>query len=128
MNRWLFIGAVNGFLAVAAGAFAAHGLQTMVAERELAVFRTGADYHLVHALAIVASALAAREASAQRARWAAMLFAAGVVLFSGSLYVLALTGVDAAARFGPLVLLTPLGGLCLLAGWAMLAFAALKSG
>ena len=131
MNRWLFVGAVNGFLAVAAGAFAAHGLQAMVSERELAVFRTGADYHLIHALAIVAAGLAARETGAARAGWAACLFTAGIVLFSGSLYVLALTGADAANGFATssgLVFLTPLGGLCLLAGWVMLAFAAFKSG
>jgi uncharacterized membrane protein YgdD (TMEM256/DUF423 family) len=126
MNRWLFVGAVSGFLAVGAGAFAAHGLQTLgtLGEREISFFRTGADYHLIHSLAIVAASFAAREAaSAGRAVAAAWLFSAGVVLFSGSLYLLALTGSTAL----PLVLATPMGGLCLLAGWALLAFAALKS-
>jgi len=133
MNRWLLVGALNGFLAVAAGAFAAHGLQARFDERTVALFRTGADYHLAHALAIVAAALTARGRgpAANRAHIAAWLFTIGVVLFSGSLYVLALTGSDPAAlgRSGAyaLVLLTPLGGLSLLAGWLALAFAALKS-
>jgi len=125
MNRWLLIGAVNGFLAVAAGAFAAPGLQARFDARAAALFKTGADYHLVHALAIVAAALTARGngPAANRAHMAAWLFTIGVVLFSGSLYVLALTESDPAA----LVILTPLGGLSLLAGWLALALAALKS-
>jgi uncharacterized membrane protein YgdD (TMEM256/DUF423 family) len=122
MNRWLFIGAVNGFLAVAAGAFGAHGLEGKVSPRELAIFATAAQYHLIHALAIVAAALAARGEARARATLAAALFLAGIVLFSGSLYFLVL------AHSLALVLVTPLGGLAFLAGWAMLAWAALKAG
>jgi uncharacterized membrane protein YgdD (TMEM256/DUF423 family) len=133
MNRCLLVGAVNGFLAVAAGAFAAHGLQARFDDRAVALFKTGADYHLVHALAIVAAALTARGGGppANRAHMAAWFFTIGVVLFSGSLYVLALIGSDPAAleHAGAyaLVILTPLGGLSLLAGWLALGFAALKS-
>ncbi len=129
MKRWLFVGAVNGFLAVAAGAFAAHGLQGRVDERAIAIFKTGADYHLAHALAIVAAALAARGAATKRAHVAAGLFSVGVVLFSGSLYALAFIGAPALAGIGSaaLVVATPLGGISLLAGWAALALAALKS-
>ena len=120
MNVWLFVGAVNGFLAVAAGAFGAHGLEGRVDARALQIFDTGAHYHLVHALATVAAALAARGGATGRAHIAAALFTAGTVLFSGSLYFLAL------ADSNLLVLVTPLGGLSFLAGWAMLALAALK--
>ncbi|MEA2823669.1 MAG: hypothetical protein QOF03_151 [Alphaproteobacteria bacterium] len=120
MNRWLLVGAVNGFLAVAAGAFAAHGLESSVAPRALEVFQTGAHYHLTHALAIVATSLIARPAAVARANLAAWFFTVGIVLFSGSLYFMVLTGSNA------LALVTPLGGLSLLAGWLTLAMSALK--
>ena len=119
MNRWLFVGAVNGFLAVAAGAFAAHGLETRVAPRALEIFQTGAHYHLTHAIALVAVSLV-RGPGAARANLAGWLFTVGIVLFSGSLYFLVLA--DSTA----LVLLTPVGGVSFLAGWVMLALAALK--
>jgi uncharacterized membrane protein YgdD (TMEM256/DUF423 family) len=121
MDFWLFVGAVNGFLAVAAGAFGAHGLEGSVDARSLDIDNTAAHYHLIHALATVVVTLASRGGvTAGRANIAAGLFTAGVVLFSGSLYFLVLT------RSNALVLLTPLGGVCFLAGWAMLAAAALK--
>ena len=120
MNRWLFVGAINGFLAVAAGAFAAHGLETRVTPRLLEVFQTGAHYHLIHAVALVAVSLLRGPAEA-RANLAGWLFTLGIVLFSGSLYFLALANSTA------LVLLTPVGGVSFLAGWAALAFAAWKA-
>jgi uncharacterized membrane protein YgdD (TMEM256/DUF423 family) len=119
MNRWLLVGAVNGFLAVAAGAFAAHGLEGRVAPRAMEIFQTGAQYHLTHALAIVGTSLI-RGPGAGCAFIAGWLFTGGIVLFSGSLYFLVLANSTA------LVLATPLGGVSLLAGWAALAFAALK--
>jgi uncharacterized membrane protein YgdD (TMEM256/DUF423 family) len=120
MRRWLFLAALMGALAVVMGAFAAHGLQAMLSERMLAVFETGARYHLVHALAMGLAALAARGRAARLASLAAALFLAGTLLFSGSLYVLAFTGVTA------LGMITPLGGLSFIAGWIALALAALK--
>jgi uncharacterized membrane protein YgdD (TMEM256/DUF423 family) len=120
MNRWLFIGAVNGFLAVAAGAFAVHGLEARVTPRSLEIFQTGAHYHLAHAIALVAVSLV-HGPGAARANLAGWLFTAGIVLFSGSLYFLVLA--DSTA----LVVLTPVGGVSFLAGWVMLALAALKS-
>lgn len=120
MDVWLLIGALNGFLAVVAGAFGAHGLQGHVAPRLVQIFQTGAHYHLIHALAIIAAGAAARTASPRPARLAAWLFLAGIVLFSGSLYVLGATGSLA------LVLVTPVGGFCFLAGWLALAYAALR--
>jgi uncharacterized membrane protein YgdD (TMEM256/DUF423 family) len=120
MNRWLFVGAVNGFLAVAAGAFAAHGLEARVTPRSLEIFQTGAHYHLAHAIALVAVSLV-RGPGGTFANLAGWLFTVGIVLFSGSLYFLVLA--DSTA----LVLLTPMGGVSFLAGWALLALAALKS-
>lgn len=114
MNRtWLGIAAINGALAVIAGAFAAHGLQAHVSQQALTIFETGARYHMYHALAIALAALVP-------ARAAAAAFLAGIVLFSGSLYVLALTGLHAA------VFITPVGGLCFIAGWLMLAWTSFR--
>jgi uncharacterized membrane protein YgdD (TMEM256/DUF423 family) len=110
MNRiWLGIAAINGALAVIAGAFAAHGLQTRVSLEALSVFETGARYHMYHALAMALAALVP-------ARAAAAAFLAGIVLFSGSLYLLALTG------WTTMALVTPVGGVCFIAGWALLAW------
>jgi uncharacterized membrane protein YgdD (TMEM256/DUF423 family) len=114
MNRtWLGIAAINGALAVLAGAFAAHGLRAHVSMEALSVFETGARYHMYHALAIALAALVP-------ARAAAVAFLAGIVLFSGSLYLLALTG-------WPLMgLITPVGGVCFVAGWVLLAWASFQ--
>jgi uncharacterized membrane protein YgdD (TMEM256/DUF423 family) len=110
MNRtWLGIAAVNGGLAVLAGAFAAHGLESRISPAGLAIFETGARYHMYHALAMAVAALVP-------ARSAAIAFLVGILLFSGSLYLLGLTGL------GPLALATPVGGLFLVAGWALLAW------
>lgn len=105
-------------MAVLMGAFAAHALGPDA--RFVSAFATAAHYHLVHAAAMGIAALAARGAAAGRARMAAMLFLAGILLFSGSLYLLTLTGLRAFAY------VTPAGGLSLVAGWLVLALAALK--
>jgi uncharacterized membrane protein YgdD (TMEM256/DUF423 family) len=119
--NWLLVAAINGFLAVAAGAFAAHGLQGKLDAHGLSAFETGARYHMYHALAIGLAALAARNAAAaSTANVASAFFLAGIVLFSGSLYLLALTGTRA------LGFVTPFGGLAFLVGWATLAWAATK--
>jgi uncharacterized membrane protein YgdD (TMEM256/DUF423 family) len=120
MNPWLFAAALNGFLAVAFGAFAAHGLNGRLDSHALQTFETGARYHMYHALALGLAAFAMRGAAQSAAHLAAGFFLAGIVLFSGSLYLLALTG------FRPLGFLTPFGGLAFLIGWAMLAWAATK--
>jgi len=101
---------------VALGAFGAHSLRSLVTPERLAVFETGVRYHLVHALAVLAAAGAAHAApQAAGPRWAGALFALGVLLFSGSLYLLVWTGVT---TWGAV---TPLGGLSFLAGWIALA-------
>jgi uncharacterized membrane protein YgdD (TMEM256/DUF423 family) len=101
------LAAISGFLAVALGAFGAHGLKAILeANKMAAVWQTGALYHLVHS--VVLFALSQRPPVA---RWPFTLFGIGIILFSGSLYALALTNVH------PLGVITPFGGLCLLGGW-----------
>lgn len=107
----LRLAAITGFLAVALGAFGAHGLKaTLSAHGTLAIWQTGALYHLVHAVVLLALAL--RDSVA---RLPFALFGIGIVIFSGSLYLLAVTNVKWLGA------ITPLGGLCLLGGWLALA-------
>lgn len=114
-----FAGAILGGLAVAAGAFGAHALEDRLSVEALAWWQTAAHYHLAHALALVLVGLAAARGSSRWLTLAGVGFASGVVLFSGSLYALALTG----ARW--LGAVTPAGGLLLLVGWAGLAASAI---
>jgi len=114
------MGAVSALVAVAAGAFGAHGLKARLSPEMLAVFETGARYQMYHALALLAAAWAVARWPGAAAEWAGWLFLAGTVLFSGSLYALAFTGV----RW--LGAVTPLGGVAFLAGWAALAWAAAR--
>jgi len=122
LDRLLYICAgIAGFTGVALGAFAAHGLKARLTPELLTVFETGARYQMYHALALFAAAWG-------WARWRHRLFGiaggcfvAGIVIFSGSLYLLALTDTRA---FG---MITPLGGLAFLAGWACLALGAYRA-
>jgi len=120
MNVWFVIAGLNGALAVASGAFAAHGLQGRIDAHALAVFETGARYHMYHALAMGLAALAMRGDATQPAQYAAAFFLGGILLFSGSLYILALTDARAVA------IVTPFGGVAFLIGWALLAYAGTK--
>jgi uncharacterized membrane protein YgdD (TMEM256/DUF423 family) len=115
-------GALSAFIAVAAGAFGAHALRARLAPDLLVVFETGARYQMYHALALLAVAWAANHWPGTPLRVAGWLFIGGTLLFSGSLYLLALTGV----RW--LGAVTPLGGLLFLAGWAALAIGVAKGG
>ncbi len=121
MERVFFaLGSVSALLAVALGAFAAHGLKARLAPDLLAVFETGVRYQMYHALALLAAAWAVGKWPGNLASAGGWLFVAGTLLFSGSLYALSLGG---PRWLGPV---TPLGGLAFLAGWACLAWAALK--
>jgi uncharacterized membrane protein YgdD (TMEM256/DUF423 family) len=115
-------GALSAFIAVAAGAFGAHALRARLAPDLLAVFETGARYQMYHALALLAVAWAATRWPGVPVRAAGWLFIGGTLLFSGSLYLLALTG----ARW--LGAITPLGGLLLLVGWAAFGIGIVKGG
>jgi uncharacterized membrane protein YgdD (TMEM256/DUF423 family) len=112
------LGALSGFIAVAAGAFGAHALKTRLAPDLLAVFDTGARYQMFHALALFAAAWAVTRWPRRAAVAAGWCFVAGTVLFSGSLYLLALTEVRGLGA------VTPFGGALFLAGWLLLAAAA----
>jgi len=120
MDRsFLLIGALAGFTGVALGAFAAHGLRGRLSPEMLAVFETGVRYHVYHALALIATAAIMERFGGRLVAAAGWLFTAGIVLFSGSLYLLAFTGITI---FGAI---TPMGGVAFLLGWACLAFAAI---
>lgn len=112
-------GAINAALAVAAGAFAAHGLRSRLEVRALEIFETGARYQMYHALGMILCAVLA--ASVPGAKTAGWLLQAGIVVFSGSLYALSLSDVKILGA------ITPLGGLAFLAGWVWLAISALRS-
>lgn len=110
-------GAILGFLAVGIGAFGAHALRDHLTADRTAIYQTGVQYHLAHALAILLVAQMADRLNARAVGW---LWVAGIVLFSGSLYALAITGIRVLGA------ITPLGGICFLAGWALLAVRALR--
>ena len=116
-NTFLLIGSLVGFLGVAAGAFGAHGLRGRLSPEMLAVFETAVRYQKYHEFSLlVTAAVMARLGYARLLVIAGWSFITGIVLFSGSLYALALTGISGLGA------ITPLGGLAFLVGWACLAF------
>ncbi len=119
--RW---GAILAFLGVAFGAFGAHVLkeQLHMTEQYLDVWRTAVQYHLIHAVALLFVALLSdRLANAKRVQRVGGLFIAGIVIFGGSLYALSLTSLLSSGPVKVLGAITPLGGVCFLVGWALLA-------
>jgi uncharacterized membrane protein YgdD (TMEM256/DUF423 family) len=118
VRAFVALGAFSAFIAVAAGAFGAHALRARLSPDLLAVFETGARYQMYHALGLLGVAWAAARWPGSAVQWAGWLFVVGTVLFSGSLYALALTGL----RW--LGAITPLGGVAFLAGWLVLVWAA----
>ena len=122
LRVFLLLAALAGFTGVALGAFAAHGLKGQLSAEYLAVFHTGVHYQLVHALALFGVALLAERLPGRLLTAAGSLFAVGILLFSGSLYALTLSGL------GKLGMITPLGGLCFLIGWLCLGLAAWRAG
>jgi uncharacterized membrane protein YgdD (TMEM256/DUF423 family) len=122
VERFFFaLGSVSAFIAVALGAFAAHGLKSRLEPALLAAFETGVRYQMYHALALLAVAWACTRWPGTAVNASGWLFVAGTVLFSGSLYALSLTGV----RW--LGAMTPVGGIAFLAGWLCLAWTAWKA-
>lgn len=115
---FVLIGALSAGLSVAAGAFGAHALRARVEPRLLEVFETGARYQMYHALALLAVAWIVGRAPGALGNAAGWLFLAGTVLFSGSLYAMTFTGIRALGA------ITPIGGVCFIAGWVCLALAA----
>ncbi|MBK7831954.1 MAG: DUF423 domain-containing protein [Gemmatimonadetes bacterium] len=122
MDRlFLIIAALSGAVSVGAGAFGAHALRARLEPRLLEVFQTGAQYQMYHALALVGVAWVASRWPGALSTASGWLFVAGTVLFSGSLYAMALTGVRALGA------ITPLGGVCFIAGWVALALAVMRA-
>lgn len=117
----LSLAAINGFLVVAFGAFGAHGLEDKVSAEMLDTFNTGVQYHMFHVIGFAAVAILCVFNESPRLRYCSWLFAAGIFLFSGSLYVLAITGL----RF--LGMITPLGGVVFLAAWCLLFVEAIRA-
>jgi uncharacterized membrane protein YgdD (TMEM256/DUF423 family) len=116
-DSFMLIGSVAGFLGVAAGAFGAHGLRSRLSPDMLAVFETAVRYQMYHVLALLfTAAVVGRVGDARLLTIAGWSFITGIVLFSGSLYALALTGITGLGA------ITPIGGLAFLIGWGCLAF------
>ena len=122
MKLFVILGSINMAIAVAIGAFGAHGLAPRVTEKMLQTWETGAHYHIIHALALIAVGILmskAGHASSLMNTGGWFLFA-GIVIFSGSLYALVLTNVS------KLGMITPIGGVCFIIGWILVAVATTK--
>lgn len=119
MKLFILLGSLNALIGVALGAFGAHGLKTKVAPEMLTVWNTAVQYHLIHALGLLLIGILYHlmpDASLiKTAGWSILL---GIILFSGSLYALVLTGTK------PLGIITPIGGVAFLIGWLLIAIAA----
>lgn len=113
--NFLFTGAIGGFLAVGISAFGAHALKASFSDYSLGIFQTASDYLFYHSLALILVALLLKKERSGRLVWSGRLFLAGTLLFSGSLYALSLTGIKLLGA------ITPVGGICLLSGWLLLA-------
>ena len=117
MKKWVIIGGISGFLAVALGAFGAHGLKQQLSPEMLEIFKTGVFYHLIHSVVVLALGLSEKE----KFNKSAIFFSIGILLFSFSLYLYSVTAVMFFA------FITPFGGVSLLIGWAMVVYAGVKS-
>lgn len=122
LRSFLMLAAFFGFTGVALGAFAAHGLKGRLSAEYLAIFHTGVTYQLVHTLALLGVALLATHIPGRIVTWAGVSFVVGILLFSGSLYLLTLTGIS------KLGIITPFGGVAFLIGWLCLGLAAWRLG
>ncbi|MFL9923203.1 DUF423 domain-containing protein [Herbaspirillum lusitanum] len=116
----VLLGSINMFIAVAAGAFGAHGLKKMLSEEMLSVWHTAVTYQVMHALGMIAVALLMPKFGGAALNWAGNLMLIGIVIFSGSLYVLALTGTRILGA------ITPIGGAAFLAAWLLVAWSAYR--
>lgn len=121
MRLFLLLGSINMALSIALGAFGAHGLKGKVSEKMIANWNTGAHYHMIHAIGLlIVGILISKAHNAGMFTTSGWLMLAGIILFSGSLYVMALTGIT---KLGAI---TPLGGLSFIIGWVLFSIAAYK--
>ena len=120
MKLFLILGSVNMIISIALGAFGAHGLEGKIPERMIANWQTGAHYHIIHAVALLFVGILLDRIGSSLITVGGWLLLIGILLFSGSLYLMALTGVT---KLGAI---TPMGGISFLAGWACIAIATAK--
>jgi uncharacterized membrane protein YgdD (TMEM256/DUF423 family) len=120
LKTFVLLGSINAFLSVALGAFGAHGLKSRISPDMLAVYETGVHYHMMHALGLILVAILAEKWSSPLITWSGWALFVGIVLFSGSLYALSISGIRILGA------ITPLGGVSFLIGWVLLAIAAYK--
>lgn len=122
MKLFLLIGAINGFLAVALGAFGAHGLEGKLSEKAIATWEKAVDYQMFHTMALfVTGLLLAKFPNVSSLAAAGWLFLIGIILFSGSLYIYSLTSVKTFA------MITPIGGVAFLIGWVLIGIAVMRN-
>ncbi len=121
LKLFLMLGSINMFLAVGLGAFGAHGLQPKLSERMFEIYQTGVQYHMIHAIGILIIAFAAdRLGNPAMLSWAGWSMFLGIIFFSGSLYILSISGVKVLGA------ITPIGGVLFMLGWILLAVAAFR--
>lgn len=120
MKLFLILGVINGFLAVALGAFGAHGLEGKVSEKAIGIWEKAVTYQMFHTMALLVTGLLIAKLQSSGMLWAGWMFFIGIVLFSGSLYIYATTHITTFA------LITPLGGVAFLVGWVLLGYAVVK--
>ncbi|WP_430487864.1 DUF423 domain-containing protein [Priestia flexa] len=121
MKIFVILGAINAALAVALGAFGAHGLEGKISEKYLEVWKTGVQYHMFHAIGLfVVALLLAKAPQSTLLSTSGWLMMGGIVLFSGSLYVLSTSGIKVLGA------ITPLGGVAFITAWVLIVIAALK--
>lgn len=119
--KFLFIiGAINGFLAVALGAFGAHGLEGKISENALKTWEKAVNYQMFHTVSILLTGILLLKAQSSTLLWAGWMFVIGILLFSGSLYLYSTTGVRT------LAMITPFGGVAFLIGWILLGYGLIK--
>ncbi|MFS0673209.1 DUF423 domain-containing protein [Ornithinibacillus sp. 179-J 7C1 HS] len=120
MKIFLLIGVINGFLAVALGAFGAHGLEGRITEKQLGTWEKAVNYQMFHTMALLVTGLIGMKIQTGSLSWAGWLFLIGIVLFSGSLYIYSTTGIKTFA------MITPLGGIAFLIAWIILGYTIVK--
>ena len=125
-NRFITSGALLGAIAVALGAFGAHGLKKMVPAETVQTFQTGVQYQMYHALALLLTGVLYEKCYQKFARIAGILFIIGIILFSGSLYLLTAGKVAGTTSLDKAGIITPFGGVAFIAGWLFLFLAAMK--
>lgn len=120
MKLFIILGALNAFIAVALGAFGAHGLEGKIPDKYLETWKTGVSYQMFHATGLLVIGLLSSKAAGSLMTWSGWLMLIGIILFSGSLYVLSVTQIKVLGA------ITPLGGVSFLAAWVLLILAVNK--